>query len=165
MIENRKAYRLPFRSKFVFGTDEEVRTGNSTNISSGGIFLMTLEPFPRDTRVRCLFSLTQDGPPLSIDGIVKRVVSPSVSLEDTPGVGLNFVDLNETVVAAMDNFLTETRKNFEIASTLLMAGEPDLASLEPLLEKMHLPPYSDFGELKFFIERILKSIELVDNNS
>ena len=46
-----------------------------------------------------------------------------------------------------------------------MAGEPDLASLEPLLEKMHLPPYSDFGELKFFIERILKAIELVDSKN
>jgi hypothetical protein len=165
MIENRKTYRLPFRGKFVFGTQDEVRTGNCTNISAGGLFVMTLEPFPRDTRVKCLFLLTPEGPPLSVEGIVKRVVSPSVSLEDTPGIGLNFVDLSEQVSQSLDHFLSETRKSFEITSTLLMAGEPDLASLEPLLEKMHLPPYADFGELKFFIERILKSIELVDKNS
>jgi len=165
MIENRKAYRLPFRSKFVFGTDDEVRTGNTTNISAGGVYVMTLDPFPRETQVRCLFMLTPDGPPLCVDGVVKRVVSPSVSLEETPGIGLNFVDINDQIAESMNNFMTETRKDFEIASTLLMAGEPDLASLEPLLEKMHLPPYSDFGELKFFIERILKAIELVDSKN
>lgn len=165
MIENRKDYRLPFRTKIIFGTGERVATGNATNISAGGVFVMTLEPFPSETRCQCVFVLDPEKKPLCLEAVVKRVVSSSVNLEEMPGLGLSFTHMSEDSLNQLAEFMTENRKNFELAATLLQSGEPDLASLEPLLERMHLPPYADFGELRFFIERILKSIEIVDRAS
>ncbi len=162
MIENRKDYRLPFRTKIIFGNNERVSTGNATNISAGGVFVMTLEPFPSETRCQAIFVLDPEKSPLCVDAVVKRVVASSVNLEEMPGLGLNFVKMSEESVNQLATFMTDNRKNFELASTLLQSGEPDLASLEPLLDRMHLPHYSDFGELKFFVERILKSMEIVD---
>ena len=43
MFENRKSYRLPLRTKFIFSLPHGVFTGNTDNISSGGVFVRTFE--------------------------------------------------------------------------------------------------------------------------
>ncbi len=161
MIENRKDYRIPFRSKFVFATEDRVATGNALNVSAGGIFIMALNPFPRDTPVRCLFSLQRDESPMVIDGIVRRVVVPSANPEETPGCGLEF-ERGDPNLERIREFMEESRRNYEVAATILSSAEPDLSSLRPLLAKIHTPTFEDLGALRFYVERILRSIELVD---
>jgi hypothetical protein len=165
MIENRKAYRLPFRTKFVFGTQSRVSTGNTLNISAGGLFVMTLDPLPRESMCRCVFQLSPESTPICIEAQVKRVVAPSAGIDQSPGMGVNFLEHESTAITQVAEFMIANRKNFELAATILASGEPELMSLEPLLSQMHLPPISDLGELRFYVERILKSIELVERNS
>jgi hypothetical protein len=164
MIENRKAYRLPFKAKFLFGNASRVSAGNTTNLSSGGVFVQTMEPFSRATQCRCVFSVDSDHAPLVANGVVKRVIASSTNVDEIPGMGIEFVSLEQGSLNQLENFMLECRKNFEIASTLLSQGEPDLDSLEPLLSRMHLPQSSDLGELRFYVERILKSMELIDKS-
>jgi len=167
MIENRKSYRLPFRRKFLFATKDQVYTGNSANISAGGIFVTILESekIKRDALCRCLFLLNFEDEPVCLDGKVMRIIAQSTNPEETPGVGFQFVSTEARDVDRLQDFMDASKKNFEVASTILSSGEPDLASLEPLVKDMHLPPFSDLGELRFYVERILKAIEMVDSNS
>lgn len=169
MIENRKTYRLPFRGKLVFSCGDKVYTGNTVNISTGGIFITLFESAEiiRESICRCVFALAPNDPPVCIQGIVKRVVAMDPNPEILPGVAFNFVagETNATDLMHLKNFMSSARNNFELASTILSSGEPDLNSLAPLIERMHLPPTSDLGELRFQIERILMSIELVDSNN
>jgi hypothetical protein len=91
MIENRRSYRIPFRMKFVYGTEDKVYTGNTVNISSGGIFISALDLLPRETNCKVLFQLLPTEPPISIDAVVKRVSQSTTDPEHIPGLGFQFV--------------------------------------------------------------------------
>lgn len=165
MIENRKAYRIPFRTKFVFGTPERLYSGNTVNISAGGIFVSALELLPRETHCRVLFQLDLNEPPISIEAIVKRVAQSTADPEHIPGLGFQFVGSSqEAVQIQVEEFMEEKRKNFEIAATILSSGEPDLSSLSSFLSEMQLPTFQDLGELRMYVERVLRAIELVEAN-
>jgi len=162
MIENRRTYRIPFRTKFVFGTEEKVYSGNSVNISAGGIFISCLDLLPRETSCKVLFQLSPTEAPISIGAVIKRV-SHTTDPEHIPGLGFQFVGTgHENVKLRIEDFMEENRKNFEVAATILSSGEPDLSSLSDFLTRMHLPDFQDLGELRMYVERILRAIELVD---
>ncbi len=143
-----------------------MHTGNSVNISAGGIFVSTFESerLKRDDLCRCVFQLNDEDEPICLDAKVVRVVAQSMNPEELPGLGLAFQDTEGAHEEYLIEFMERNRKNFEVASTILMGGEPDILSLQPLLDQMHLPPLSDMGELRFFVERILKSVEMVERN-
>jgi hypothetical protein len=163
MIENRKTYRIPFRTKFVFAHDDQVFTGNTINISAGGLFVSCLESLPRESLCRVLFLLEEGVDPICTEAIVKRVSTSTFDPEDAPGLGFQFEnEENEMVRQQIDAFMEDSRKNYEVASTILSSGEPDLASLSQFLKRMHLPSFQDLGELKLYIERVIRSIELVE---
>jgi hypothetical protein len=165
MIENRKAYRLPFRGKFLYGTKDRVSTGSAVNVSAGGIFVTAFDVLPRDTLCRCVFALSRDEEPVSLEAAVKRVVAPSTDPEQIPGMGFSFVDPDSEAARRVLDFMVETRMNYEVMATILASGEPDLVSLQPLLAKLHVPPFADLGELRQYVERILRAVELVDRRA
>lgn len=165
MIENRKAYRLPFRGKFLFGTKDRVSTGSAVNVSAGGIFVSSFDILPRDTLCHCVFSLDESEAPLTIEAVVKRVVAPSIDPEQKPGMGFSFVDANTHAAHRVNDFMIECRKNYEVMATILASGEPDIVSLKPLLNMLHVRPFADLGELRQYVERILRAVELVDRNA
>lgn len=162
MIENRKNYRLPFRSKYILGNEDRVIAGNTANMSAGGLFVQTLTPFMRDTKLKCVFLINNNVSPIVTQAVVKRVVATSSNIDEKPGIGIEFFGAESKDLLRVEQFMEENRRRYELASTLLSSGEPDLNSLQPLLENMHLPNFSDLGETRFYIERILASIELGD---
>ncbi|MBS1983779.1 MAG: PilZ domain-containing protein [Bdellovibrionales bacterium] len=166
MIENRKTYRLPFRAKIVFACGDKVYAGNSSNISAAGIFVTLLDSaqIPRESECRTVFGIASQNSPLVLNAVVKRVVARDPNPEVLPGIAFSFID-QQRDLARLEDFIQSSRQNFELAATILASGEPDLTSLQPLLQDMHLPPTSDLGELRFHIERILSSVELVDESN
>lgn len=168
MIENRKSSTgSPSLRSSSSSCQDKVYTGNSVNISSGGIFVTLLESseIARESVCQCVFALNLDEAPLTVQAVVKRVVAMDPNPEIVPGIALNFVESVQNDLERLKEFMTMARQNFETALTLLASGEPILTSLEPLIQRMHLPPTTDLGDLRFQIERILKSIELVDANN
>jgi hypothetical protein len=167
MIENRRDYRLPFRTKVVFSAGDKVYTGNCTNISAGGLFVTLLESAEvmRDSVCHCVFALNPGEDPLTLKVVVKRVIAQDPNPEVIPGVAFSYAEAEALEQGRLREYMDGSRQNFELASTILSSGEPDLTSLEPLIQRMHLPPTTDLGELAFQIERILRSIELVDANN
>lgn len=163
MLENRKSYRIPFRAKFVFGLDKGVFTGNAVNISEGGIFVSSLRLLPRDALCKVLFQLRPEEEPIIMEALVKRISQSTADPEHLPGLGFQFIGTEvDSVKTRITEYMEESRKNYEVASTILASGEPDLASLQSFLSNIHLPPFQDLGELKQYLERVLLSIELVE---
>lgn len=164
MIENRRNYRIPFREKFVFSTPVGVFAGNGVNVSKGGAFVSLLENPQIKTGLQCraLFKLTPNSKPISLDASVKRVIGSNSNPETVPGLAFEFENIDPQIQALIDNYLEESRKNFEVIATILGSGEPDLLTLEPLLATVQVPPFADLGELRFHVERILRAIEMVE---
>ncbi len=163
MFENRRSYRLPFRAKFVFSTTAAVFTGNTQNISVDGAFVATLETtFERDTAIRCLFSFREGSDPVWLKGSIVRISSATSDPTVIPGVGIKFHFEHDHEREAVENFIAESRRKFELAGTILSIGEPDIQSLAPLLSDLHLPPFLDLGELRVSVDRVIRSIELTE---
>lgn len=170
MIENRRNYRIPFREKFVFSTPSGVFAGNGVNISKGGAFVSLLDNPQIRTGLKCraLFKLKPNSKPISLNAEVKRVIASTVNPETVPGLAFEFESVNPEIQDILNLYLEESRKNFEVIATILNSGEPDLLTLDPLLATVQVPPFADLGELRFHVERILQSIEMVeaeDSNS
>lgn len=167
MVENRKSYRLPLRTKFIYSDSKQVLVGNTVNISEGGVFISSVGPHSvtRETVCQCLFIIQNNDAPVSIRAVVKRVVSSSSNPEEVPGVGFSFLLENKESASRLREFVLEMRRNFEVVSTVLSAGEPEIGTLLPMVSQMHLPPYSDIGELRTIVERVLRAIEFVENEA
>jgi hypothetical protein len=164
MIENRRTFRLPLRTKFLFSNENIVMVANSVNISSGGIFVTTLTnpALVRGAICHSLFVIDMNEPPINIQVQIKRIVANSINPDEVPGIGFEYLDPTMNESKRVNAFIDTMRRRFEYASTILSSGEPDLVSLSPLIDQMHLPPYQDLSELRLMIERVLKSIELVE---
>jgi len=161
MFERRRSFRVPFRNKFIFSLSHGVFTATTVNLSSGGIFVQTMETnIAQETRCRGLMVLNPEEKPVSMNAIIKRVVLPTDNPDIIPGLGLSF-DLEPEMLLRLSSFMDECAHNYKVAATILSYGEPDLLSLEPLIAKMKLPVVMDIGELKFHVEHVLKSIEIV----
>lgn len=165
VAENRKSYRFPFRGKFIFGNDSGVYAGNALNLSSGGVFVATFEAprFQRGMTAHCLFQPHPEEAPLAIEAQVQRIVTVGPNPDEIPGVGFSFRQDASRNIERLEEFALSSRKSFEAAFTILTAGEPDRSTLDPLISRLHLPPFLDLGELRFHVERILKGLEGLDN--
>lgn len=148
----------------MFSTPLGVFAGNGVNISKGGAFVSLLENPQIKTGFRCraLFKLNTTSKPISLNATVKRVIASTANPETVPGLAFEFEEVGPDVQNLLDQYLEDSRKNFEFISTILAGGEPDLLTLEPLLATVQVPPFADLGELRFHVERILKSIEMVE---
>ena len=163
-IENRKSYRFPFRAKLVFSFRDRVVAGNTVNISTDGIFVTTFEKLDAFEKCQCVFPLVDGQEPLILHGVIRRVIATTINPEDVPGVAIQF-DAGQPSRDRLLEFSSESRRSYELVSTLLSSGEPDVSTLAPVLAKMHMPAHSDLGELRRYVERVLQSIELVDRTN
>lgn len=164
VAENRKSYRFPFRTKFIFASDKGVFAGNALNLSKQGIFIAAFNShqFQRGTVCNCLFQIYPDEAPIKIQATVQRIVVIGPNPDEIPGIGFSFSSEDLQSQEKLQLFAETSRKNFEASYTILNAGEPDRASLDPLIDQLHLPPFLDLGELRFHVERILKGLEGLD---
>ena len=166
MFENRQHYRLPLNRKFIVGKEDGVFAGTCVNISSGGAFvnLLDVSQFKLNDKIKCVFSLKSDSDPITIEADVKRVVAPSPNPENTAGLAIMF-EATEQMTEQLKESVEEMRNQFELISTILEHGEPEIRTLQPILQSLNLRPFMDMGELHQYVERILQSVELVEKKN
>ena len=63
-IERRKEHRLPYFEKVLFSDGQRTMTAHAINVSRGGLFVTTLDPYPIDTQGYVAFMLPSQ--PLSL---------------------------------------------------------------------------------------------------
>ncbi len=164
MIENRRFYRIPFFAKILLGTADKVYSANCVNLSQGGVFisLLQVEEFRRDMPCYAVIGLGPNIPPITFESSVKRLALPSPNPEKLYGLGLAFDKGSQESRALLNDYLDDVKDNYELLGTLLGQGEPDIRSLRPIFSELFLPHFVDLAQLKTYVDRVLKSIEMID---
>lgn len=98
------AYRVEYRTLDGFITDWAV------NISRGGIFINTRKPFAVGSLVRLIVSLPDTAFPFDLTGRVARVSDFDNPDNQVPGMGIEFVDIDEEKRGRIERFVERLRQ-------------------------------------------------------
>jgi uncharacterized protein (TIGR02266 family) len=110
----RRAERLENDLPVAYRTVDGFITDWAVNISRGGLFINSRSPLPVGTVVRLIISLPDTAFPFSLSGRVVRVVAPNNPGNEPPGMGVEFIDVDEDKRARIARFVDRLRK--ELAS-------------------------------------------------
>lgn len=115
----RRSERLQHELLVAYRTVDGFITDWATNISKGGVFINSRTPLPVGTTVRLIVSLPDTAFPFDLTGKVTRVIDLGNSLNEAPGMGLEFMDVDEDKRARIERFVDKLRT--ELASDLHVA--------------------------------------------
>ena len=82
----------------------------AVNISRGGIFINTRNPLAVGTTVRLIISLPDTAFPFDLSGRVMRVNEFDNPANQVPGMGIEFVDVDEDKRARIERFVERLRR-------------------------------------------------------
>ena len=103
--EQREAVRIPAPIRVRYCTREAFEEGLVRDISFGGVYLRTEEPFPLGTSVQLTFVRPLDGKEMVVDGEVAR--TPLVGNDQGPGIGMGirFLPMSPGKRRELDRFV------------------------------------------------------------
>lgn len=101
----RNAQRLHHELLVAYRTVDGFITDWATNISQGGIFINTRSPLPVGTLVKLIVSLPDAAFPFDLTGRVTRVQEYANQTQLVPGMGLEFVDVDQEKLARIIKFV------------------------------------------------------------
>ena len=81
---------------------DQKRTATTVNISLGGLFVETTEPFPLQTRLQIRFKIPTQPDPIEVSGEVRWVEPGAAGLPC--GMGIRFQGLRAREVWALNRF-------------------------------------------------------------
>src|SRR5437763_11020449 len=100
----RRADRLQHELLVAYRTVDGFITDWAVNISRGGIFINTRHPLAVDTVVKLIISLPDAAFPFDLTGKVIRVQEYDNPSNQVPGMGLEFMDVDEEKRARIERF-------------------------------------------------------------
>jgi uncharacterized protein (TIGR02266 family) len=110
--ERRHAQRARLCTEISLGSDSNLFTGFTNDVSAGGVFVATLELMPIGTHVDVAFNLP-GGQHIEGRGEVRWLREhDDRNPEAFPGMGIQFVDLPLTAVGAIQQFAAEREPMF-----------------------------------------------------
>jgi uncharacterized protein (TIGR02266 family) len=105
----RKSERLQHELLVAYRTVDGFITDWAVNISRGGIFINTRNPLPAGSIVRLIVSLPDAAFPFDLTGRVIRTQPPGGENDAMPGMGLEFVDIDEEKKGRLARFVDRLR--------------------------------------------------------
>ncbi|MFL5321238.1 MAG: TIGR02266 family protein [Myxococcaceae bacterium] len=108
-LKHRRADRLSHELLVAYRTVDGFITDWATNISRGGIFINTRNPLAVGTTVRLIVSLPDTAFPFELHGKVMRVNEFDNPSNQVPGMGIEFVDVDEDKRARIERFVERLR--------------------------------------------------------
>ncbi|MFL5347952.1 MAG: TIGR02266 family protein [Hyalangium sp.] len=105
-----RAPRLEYELPVAYRTVTGFVTDWATNISRGGLFINTPKPLPVGTHVKIIVSLPGTEFPFDVTGRVIRVNEAHQSPNQVPGMGIEFVDMDDTKRGRIEEFVTRLRE-------------------------------------------------------
>jgi uncharacterized protein (TIGR02266 family) len=84
----------------------------ATNISEGGLFINTRKPLPVGTEVKILVQIPGAAFPYELHGAVARVTEFDNAANMVPGMGIQFIGLDDAKKREIDEFVTRLRREF-----------------------------------------------------
>lgn len=110
MVEKRKDERIEVELKVGYRTIGSFITDYIINISKGGIFINTTKPLPVGTKIRILFSIPDIPLPFDLMGIVRWINPVGHSSHSVPGMGIEFLEMDEVVKKRIERFINQHLK-------------------------------------------------------
>src|SRR5690242_18479318 len=106
----RRADRLQHELLVAYRTVDGFITDWAVNISRGGIFINTRNPLAVGTTVRLIISLPDTAFPFDLCGRVMRVNEFDNPSNQVPGMGIEFIDVDEEKRVRIERFVERLRK-------------------------------------------------------
>jgi uncharacterized protein (TIGR02266 family) len=106
----RRADRLQHELLVAYRTVDGFITDWAVNISRGGIFINTRNPLTVGTTVRLIISLPDTAFPFDLSGRVMRVNEFDNPANQVPGMGIEFIDVDDEKRARIERFVERLRK-------------------------------------------------------
>ena len=154
-----RAYeRTTLRERGVIVAGGVSYSGLITRIGGGGVFFESHAPLQKSQSVLVRFKLACFDEPLVVKGEVRHV-SSGVDSKQAKGAGIMFVDIDPRKRAQIVEFVAERGNMLCVVSAMLRDGEPDLAQMQKLLEKVDLDSVGSIDELR---ARVKAGIDGID---
>lgn len=106
----RRADRLQHELLVAYRTVDGFITDWAVNISRGGIFINTRKPLAVGTTVRLIISLPDTAFPFDLTGRVARVNEFDNPSNQVPGMGIEFVDVDDEKRQRIERFVDRLRQ-------------------------------------------------------
>lgn len=98
--------RFPVVVEVSYSSEHNFYTGFIRNISSGGLFVATAAPLHIGERMELSFHIPGADAACVVHGIVKWMIPyDPLNTETSPGMGVQFIDLNQETQTIIDSFL------------------------------------------------------------
>ena len=158
-VERRREYRLPYDEKVIFTDGDKSATAYAVNVSRGGIFAKTLDPYPIDTTGFLAFFLPNHPQSFCVRAKVAHIVFDRQRCEVECGMGFQFVELDESHKSIMNLHILNEQRNYLELQKILAAERPDRAALAVCLKKMPALARLDLLGLRYRVNRICTIFE------
>jgi type IV pilus assembly protein PilZ len=109
-IAKRQNDRLQHELLVAYRTVDGFITDWAVNISRGGMFINTRNPLALGSTVRLIISLPDAAFPFDLTGKVIRVSEFANDQNQVPGMGIEFVDVDEEKQVRIERFVERLRK-------------------------------------------------------
>jgi Tfp pilus assembly protein PilZ len=158
-IERRKEYRLPYSEKVIFTDGIRSATAYASNVSRGGLFVTTLDPFPIDTQVSLAFCLTDNPTSFCVKAKAAHIVFDRQRCEIECGMGFQFLELNEQQKSVLNLHILNQQSAYLEMKRVLSENRPDPAQIRALLVKLPTLRTTDLLNLRYKVNRICTIFE------
>jgi Tfp pilus assembly protein PilZ len=158
-VERRKEHRLPYTEKIIFTDGKTSRAFYAANISRGGVFVMSLEPYPIETSGHLAFTLPNHPMSLCVKAKVVHIVFDRQKCEIECGMGFQFCDLNESQKSLVNLHILNEKSIYLELKKLLEVTPPDGAEIGRVLKKMPALARFDLLGLRYKVNRICTIFE------
>ena len=116
-IAKRQNDRLQHELLVAYRTVDGFITDWAVNISRGGMFINTRNPLALGSTVRLIISLPDAAFPFDLTGKVIRVSEFDNVQNQVPGMGIEFVDVDEEKQVRIERFVERLRKELPDAAS------------------------------------------------
>lgn len=158
-IERRKQHRLPYEVKVIFTDGRGSYTGYACNISQGGIFMQSLNPFPIDTRGYLNFILPAESQSLCVPGKVAHVVFDRQRCEVDNGMGFQFQDVTAAQQQILNDHMNNDQRAYLELQRILKEDRPDAVEIRSWIKKLPHLRHLDLLGLRYKVNRICTIFE------
>jgi Tfp pilus assembly protein PilZ len=158
-IERRKEYRLPYSEKVILTDGKKSNTAYAANISRGGLFIMSLEPLSIDTQAHMAFCLPNQEQSFCIKAKVVHIIFDRQRCEVECGMGLQFLDLNESQKSILNLHILNTQTTYMELKKLLQNEKPDFSEIGKCLKTIPSLANHDLLALRYRVNRICTLFE------
>jgi Tfp pilus assembly protein PilZ len=158
-VERRKEFRLPYEEKVIFSDGEKSLTAYASNLSRGGVFVTSLEPFAIDTQGYLSFFLPSQSQSLCVRARVVHVVFDRQRCEIDCGMGIYFSDLTEAQKSILNLHLLNEQVAYIELKKLLASSNPNSADIARCLKKLPALKRHDLLWLRYKVNRICTILE------